>query len=86
MTNQNPLPARQAKKSRRQRQKPGDLDALRVKLWHLIDRLDDHLADAQIAADTLKAGHLLIQTSGVYLKLIEVGEIEARLTSLEGMR
>jgi hypothetical protein len=81
--NANPTKARMAKKSNR---KPGDLQALQRKLWGAILHAEEVLEDASQDKDrelTLKAIHALSQCCGQYAKLLEVGEIEARLGALE---
>lgn len=79
--NPNPLAARRAKKAKRQH---GDINALREVLWKFISRLEQHIAASPtIDPDVLKAGHAMIQAGGVFLKCIEVGELEARVAMLE---
>jgi|TARA_B100000315_G_C14054608_1_gene353440 hypothetical protein len=83
MANPNPVEARRVKKSRR---KPGDLPALQRKLWGAILHAENTLEAAAMEKDpelTLKAVHALSQCAGQYAKLLEVGELEARVFSLE---
>jgi hypothetical protein len=78
--NHNPLPARLAKKARR---KPGDLPALLKKLWGAVLHAETVMETAEDAELRLKAIHALSQCSGQYAKLLEIGELEARLAALE---
>jgi len=75
--------ARSAKKRRRIR-KMGDLTDARRKLWQAITSTEDVLLDPQTdAIMLLKAVHAITSASTAYAKLIEVGELEARLAELE---
>jgi len=82
MSNPNPLPARQAKK---RRGKPGDLAALQRLVWAALLEADAVLQRTQGANPELclKAVHAVSQCAGQYTKLLEVGELEARITALE---
>ena len=83
MPNPNPHVARTAKKRRRIR-KVGDLAAMRRKLWQAITTAEDILLDPE--SDTLtqlKSINAITSASTAYAKLIEVGELEERLTALE---
>lgn len=86
MANADPAKARQARRTKRQAaaETAGTVSDLRLKLWRALavatDMLDDPGSDA---ASKLKALHALTQASGVYLKVVEVGELEARLNALE---
>ncbi len=78
-----PHKAREAKKRRRIR-KLGDLTDMRRKLWQAITTAEDVLLDDQSdAVMQLKAVHAITSASTAYAKLIEVGELEARLSELE---
>lgn len=89
MANPNPTKARTANK-RKAQAKLGDVEALRGILWRVLNRIDNATAtdnpNQPIDADTLAAFRLLPQVAGVYLKSVEVGEFETRLTVLEGGR
>lgn len=67
---------------RKRRPKPGDLAALRRRLWGalteietLIEHEDPHLR--------LKAAHALATMAGCYLKATELSDLEVRLGVLE---
>jgi hypothetical protein len=82
MANPNPHKARQTRKERRY--DPGDIAALRGRLWDAIEAVTDLLEDENADNDDIrKSAHCLAQLSGPYLKAVEVGEIEARLRALE---
>ena len=86
MANSNPVKARQAKRQKRQKkaEAAGTVDDLRLKLWKALAADDDVLADAKAEPTLkLKALHALTQASGAYLKIIEVGELEARMKAIE---
>ena len=74
------LSARMAKK---RRQRTGDLQAIRRKLWIAILHAEDTLEQAEESELRLKAVHALSQCCGQYSKLLEIGELEARLAALE---
>jgi hypothetical protein len=84
--NPSPYKARLAKK---ERSKPGSLDDLTHTLWKAIQRLDGHLeqlSDDEEKIDTnelCKLTHALSQSASTYIKIIETGELEARLEALE---
>ncbi len=78
-----PHKARQAKKRRRAR-KIGDLTDLRRTLWQAIYQAEQMLLDADSdPATILKCVHAISQAAGSYAKVVEVGELEARLSELE---
>jgi hypothetical protein len=74
------LSARMAKK---RRQRVGDLPALQRMVWIALLHAQDVLERAEDAELRLKAIHALSQCAGQYAKLLEVGELEARLAALE---
>ncbi len=77
------LPARLAKARRR---KPGDIEALKRMVWNAITHAQEVLEQSALDGEPelrLKAIHALSQCAGQYSKLIEVGELEARLAALE---
>jgi hypothetical protein len=80
MANPNPHQARQAK---RRASKPGTLPQLQLKLWQALCAAEAVLQTATEAELTLKAVHAMAQVAGHYARLLEVGEIEARLAALE---
>lgn len=79
-----PHTARTAKRKRRRIRKVGDLTDARRKLWQAITTAEDVLlsdqTDDQLA---LRAVHAITQATTAYAKLVEVGELEARLAELE---
>ena len=80
--NPNPHQARQAK--RRRRRKPGTVADLKKHLWAAIDKLSESLeGDAVEVSDLTRLTHALSQAATSYLKVVEVGDLEARLTALE---
>jgi len=80
----NPSP-HQARLSKRRRGKPGDLPALLRVVWAALLEADAVLQSTQ--GDNpelcLKAVHAVSQCAGQYAKLLEVGELEARIAALE---
>jgi hypothetical protein len=80
MPNPNPHRARLARKSAR---KPGDLRGLQRKLWGAILHCEDVLEAADTPELRLRAIHAMSQATGAYVRVLEVGELEARLTALE---
>jgi hypothetical protein len=81
MANPSPTQARLAKKSAR---KPGDLRAIQRKLWGAVLHAEEVMERAVEDEVRLRAIHALSQACGQYAKLLEVGELEARLAALEG--
>lgn len=80
MANTNPFEARLAKR----RQRAGDLQAARSKLWRAILRAEKVLVASDNTPEvTLKAVHAIAQSIGQYVKVHETGELEARLEALE---
>jgi hypothetical protein len=68
----------------RRRRGAGDLRQLKVELWAAICEAGDLLADPETDPELkLKAISALATATGVYLKLSEASEFEARLTTLE---
>ena len=82
MPNPNPYQARQAK--RKGQRKAGTVDDLKAHLWAAIDKLSAALdTDSPEVADLTRLTHALSQAATSYLRVIEVGELEARLEKLE---
>jgi hypothetical protein len=75
-----PLKARMAKKKR---QRTGTLPDLQRKLWLALLHAEDILEHAGAPEVRLRAVHAVSQCAGQYAKLLEIGELEARLTALE---
>jgi hypothetical protein len=72
-----------ARLGRKLRGKPGDLPQLQLILWHALKRAQGIL-DASTEDDaTLRVVHAISQVAGQYAKLLEIGELEARIAALE---
>ena len=92
MSNPNPTAARQAKK-RKRRGKLGSIEDARVLLWKALQRAGE-LLDAETVDEAgmstpdnhtaLRAIHAISQGAAAYARIVEVGELEARLTALAG--
>ena len=82
MANQNPVAARRARK---RRPKAGTVKQLTDVLWNAITKLEEAIEPPMIiqVGDVTRLVHSLSQAGGVYLKAIEVGELEARVAELE---
>ena len=79
-----PHKARQARQKRRRIRKVGSLEDARRKLWQAVTCAEDVLLDDESDNVTaLKAVHAITQATTAYAKLVEVGELEARLAELE---
>jgi hypothetical protein len=65
--------------------KIGSLEELQAALWSIIDKLRGELSEQGTLLDTLplKAVHSFATLSGVYVRLHESVDLEARLTALE---
>ena len=81
MPNPDPVEARQAKR-RKRRSKAGTLEDARGLLWRALQRAAE-LLEEEDPALTLKAVHAVSQGASSYAKLVEVGELEARIAALE---
>ena len=83
MSNPNPTEARKAKRQKR-REAPGTLEDARALLWKALQRAAE-LLSTEDPHLSLKAVHAVSQCAGSYAKVIEVGELEARLAALEAV-
>ena len=83
MSNPNPSAARQAKK-RKAHLQTGTLADAQAVLWRALVRAGE-LLENEDPALSLKAVHAVSQCAGSYAKVLEVGELEARLLALEGV-
>ncbi len=72
--------ARQAKK---RKLKNGDIKDVQSVLWSAIIKLKEHLESDNDTAELCKLTHALSQSASTYIKSLEVGEYEARLSELE---
>jgi hypothetical protein len=78
--NKNPHQARLGKKIRA---KPGDLHEVQTIVWYTLKRAQYCLDIATEPEDIVRASHCVSQIAGQYAKLVEIGELEARLSALE---
>ncbi|WP_146160583.1 hypothetical protein [Deinococcus arcticus] len=81
MANPDPRAARTAKRAKRRGQ-PGTLEDARALLWRALTRAGELLEEAD-PAHALKAVHAISQGAAAYARIVEVGELEARITALE---
>jgi hypothetical protein len=72
-----------ARMGRKLRGKPGDLVQLQLILWYSLKRAQGILDVATDDETTLKAVHCISQVAGQYAKLLEIGELEARIAAME---
>ena len=80
MANPNPVAARLAQRRARQ---PGNLaDVLKV-LWTALHDAEQLMYAADDPELRLRCIHAVSQVAGQYSKLLEIGELEARLAALE---
>lgn len=80
--NSNPVQARMGKR-RKRRSKPGTLEDARALLWRALTRAGE-LLEEEDPALSLKAIHAISQGAAAYARIVEVGELEARIAALEG--
>lgn len=80
VANRNPVDARLR---RRRRSKPGNLKSLVRAVWCTLRDAELSLVEATTVAERCSAVHAMASIAGVYVKLIQVGEYEARLARLE---
>ena len=75
-----------ARLAKRNRRAQGDLTEARKRLWRAIEMADACMMDAAAGDDrsgVLKAVHATTQAVSAYARVVEVGELESRLESLE---
>lgn len=65
------------------RAKPGNMPELQVILWYALKRAQYCLDTATDPDAITRASHAVSQIAGQYAKLLEIGELEARLSALE---
>lgn len=75
----------QSRMSKKRRQRAGDFTLLKRKLWVALLHAEDVLDEAIEPDLRLKAMHALSQCAGQYAKLLQIGELEARLAALEAL-
>ncbi len=86
MPDTRPYLARLAKRNRRSL---GDLSAARRRTYAAMEYAEAVMRDAAAKgnhATVLRAVHATIQAGSAFAKLVEVGELEARLADLEAAR
>jgi len=84
MANPNPHQARKARRKHARLRKSGTSADMQRELWRAILCAKDVLLEPSTdPATTLKAVHAITSASTAYAKLVEVGELEARLAELE---
>jgi hypothetical protein len=90
--NADPSKARQAKK-RKRRGAPGTIEDARALLWKALQRAGQLLEAETVKEDgtvtpdnhtALRAIHAISQGAAAYARIVEVGELEARIAALEG--
>ncbi|THF86136.1 hypothetical protein E7T09_12970 [Deinococcus sp. KSM4-11] len=83
--NADPTKARQAKRAKRRAQ-PGTLEDARALLWRALARVGDILDGEGVEdATVLRALHGISQGAAAYARIVEVGELEARISALEAV-
>lgn len=86
MANSNPHKARTAK--RRKKLTAGTVEDARGLLWQALTQVQSFLVNQSeeeplTLNDSLRVLHALSQGASAYARIVEVGELEARLTALE---
>ena len=79
-------PTYKARMVKRRRAKAGTLAQTQAVLWQAILGAEQVLGDADTNAQTLQACHALAQACSAYAKLLQAGELEARVQALEALR
>jgi hypothetical protein len=80
MANKNPVQARIA---RRRRRKPGDLKQALLTIWNAINDVEHALNQAQTGEEICRAARAMSACILTYAKLLQTGELEARMAHLE---
>lgn len=79
--NKNPAAARLAKRNKAAQ---GDIEELRKLVWRVVVKLEAAIKKApNVDADVIKVCNSLAQMAPVFLRCVEVGEMENRLERLE---
>jgi hypothetical protein len=71
--------------ARKKLRKPGDLQALRRKLWQAILEAERVLLTNADDEVVLRAVHALTQAAAAYVRLLEADDIEGRLKAVEAL-
>jgi hypothetical protein len=80
--NRNPYAARLAQRRRR---KSGDLHALVKAVWQAIRDCETALESAETNEERCRSIHAMAAIANSYVKLLQIGEYEARLTAIEAI-
>lgn len=85
MANPDPTKAREAKARKRlETTDPGDFQRLKGKLWALLDKIDETLAETgKVTPENVRIIYSFAQIAATYAKINEVGELEKRVAALE---
>ena len=84
----NPNPSKERQVKRKRKLKNGEIKDITGVLWSAIIKLESHLTKVTELEETdtnelCKLTHALSQSASTYIKALEVGEYEARLSELE---
>ena len=64
--------------------KSGDIKKLRLKMWRMVVKAEKLALDDDTKTNELiRAIHAMVQASSAYLKIVEMDDIESRITQLE---
>jgi hypothetical protein len=81
MANANPYQGRIERKKKRRAN--GDIEGATALVWRAMKKAETIMKASQEHDVQLKAIHALSQSASVYARLIECGELEARLAAIE---
>lgn len=76
-----------ARLAKRNRRATGDLAEAQKRLWRAVEMAEACMRDAAAEGDragVLKAVHATTQAVSAFARVVEVGELEARLEEIEG--
>ena len=85
MANPDPTIAREAKARKRlETTDPGDFKRLKGKLWALMEKIEEALADSdKITPENVRVVYAFTQVAATFAKIHEIGELEERVAALE---
>lgn len=85
MANPDPHKAREAKaRQRLESSDPGDFQRLKGKLWALLDKIEETLAETgRITPENVRVVYAFTQVAATFAKIHEIGELEGRVAALE---
>jgi hypothetical protein len=67
-----------------QRRKAGDLPALRIEMWYALLTAIDVMNDPDSSPELrLRCVHAISQIGGVYVNMLKIGDMEARMLKVE---